>query len=160
MKTLASWLTLMFLGLFWLLRVSITLAAQFGSDFGGFEVFNPTVEILLLFLSLLCFVFIAKRVIWGPIIYVVGYGWYFGSYLISNFFPALTSGEQIDMIVLQNSVVAILGIVLGLISLLNIAYEKTKLKHFSDNKTDWYFDNEKYERKMDDRADKNQYRTL
>ena len=160
MKSLASWLTIMFLGMFWLLRVIITLATQFGSDFGGFIVFNNTVEILLLFLSLLCFVLIAKRIIWGAIIYVVSYGWYFGAYLISNFFPALISGEQIDLIVLQNSVVAILGIILGLVALLNIAYEKTKLKHFSDNKTDWYFDNEKYDRKMDDRADKNQYRTL
>ena len=160
MKSLASWLLMMFLGMFWVFRIVVTLSAQYGSDFGGFIVFNNTVEIVLLFLSLLCFVLIIKRIIWGAIIYLVGYGWYFGSYLLENFFPALSSADPMDIIVLQNSFVAILGLVLGLVALINIAYERTKLKHFSDNKTDWYFDNDKYDRKLDDRADKNQYRTL
>ena len=160
MKSLTSWLTIMFMGLFWIFRIIVTLSAQMGGDLGGFIVINNPVEILMLFLSLLCFVLIAKRIIWGAIVYVIGYGWYFGSYLVGNFFPALFSGEKIDMVVLQNSVVGILGIVLGLVAILNIAYERTKTKHFSDNKTDWYFDNDKYDRKMDERADKNQYRTL
>ena len=162
MKSLSSWLSIMFLGLFWVFRIAVTLAAQYGSDLGGFIVFNNTVEILLLFLSLLCFVLIARRIIWGAAIYVIGYGWYFGQYIFTSFIPALVNGngEPIDMVVLQNSAVAIIGLILGIFVLLNIAYEKTKLKHFSDNKTDWYFNNDKYERKMDERADKNQYRTL
>lgn len=159
MKSLASWLSIMFLGLFWIFRIAVTLSAQYGSDFGGFVVFNNTIEIILLFISLLCFALIAKRIIWGAVIYLVGYGWYFGSYLISNFIPAITSTDPIDPVILQNSFVTILGLVLGFITFFNIAYEKTKAKHFSDNKTDWYFDNEKYDRKMDERADKNQYRT-
>ena len=162
MKSLTSWLVIMFLALFWIFRIILTLSAQFGSDFAGFVVFNNTIEIILLFLSLLCFALIAKRVVWGAVIYLVAYGWYFGTYLVNNFIPAITNanGEPMDIGIMQNSFVAILGLVLGLIALLNITYEKSKAKHFSDNKTDWYFDNDKYERKMDDRADKNQYRTL
>lgn len=160
MKSLASWLSIMFLGLFWIFRIAVTLSHQYGSDFGGFIVFNNTIEIVLLFVSILCFILVAKRNVLGPIIYLVGYGFYFGSYLISDFIPALTSTEPMDMVIMQNSFVAIIGLILGLVTLLNIAYEKTKLKHFSDNKTDWYFKNEKYDRKLDDRADKNQYRTL
>ena len=160
MKSLASWLIVMFMAMFWMFRVALTLAVQFGSDFAGFIVFNEAGEILLLFLSLLCFVLIIRRIIWGGIIYTVGYGLYFGSYFINNFFPMLSSGEPMDPIVLENVFVAALGIVLGLVSILNMAYEKTKAKHFTDNKTDWYFDNEKYDREMDERADKNQYRTL
>ena len=160
MKSLASWLVLMFMGMFWVFRVAVALAAQFGGDFGGFIPFDNTAEILLLFLSLLCFALIAKRIIWGAVIYVIGYGWYFGSYIFGTMIPQLTGGGEMDIIVLENGFVAALGIVLGLIALLNIAYERTKAKHFTDNKTDWYFDNDKYERKMDERADKNQYRTL
>lgn len=160
MKSLLSWLSIMFLAMFWMFRIAVTLSAQYGSDFGGFIVFNNTVEILLLFLSLLCFVLIAKRIIWGAIIYLVGYGWYFGEYLYNNLFPMLVKGEAIDSAVLQNSFVAILGLILGLVTLINMAYERTKLRHFSDNKTDWYFNTDKYDRKLDERADKNQYRTL
>ena len=29
-----------------------------------------------------------------------------------------------------------------------------------DKKTDWFYGDEKYDRKMDERADKNNYRTL
>lgn len=160
MKSLASWLSIMFLGLFWIFRIAVTLATQYGMDFGGFIVFDNTIEIILLFVSLLCFVLIAKRKIWGPIIYLVGYGWYFGTYLINEFFPAITSSEQpADPIIIQNAFVIILGLLLGFVTFLNIAYERTKLKHFTDNKTDWYFQNDKYDRKLDERADKNQYRT-
>lgn len=160
MKSLASWLSLMFLGMFWVFRIVVALSAQFGSDFGGFIVINNTMEIALLFVSLLCFVLIAKRIIWGAVIYLVGYGWYFGSYLINNFVPVITSGEAMDTTILQNSFVGILSLILGLATLLIIAFERTKTKHFSDNKTDWYFKDDKYDRKLDDRADKNQYRTL
>ena len=159
MKSLLSWLTVLFMAMFWIFRIAVTVSLQFGGSFGGFLVFNNTFEIIMLFVSMLCFILIVRRNIFGPIIYTVGYGLYFGSYIFSTFVPSLTSGEQIDIVVLQNGFVAILGLVLGLVTLLNIAYEKTKLKHFSDKKTDWYFDNEKYERKLDDRADKNQYRT-
>ncbi len=162
MKSLLSWLSLMFLGMFWIFRIVVAVSAQFGSDFGGFIVFNFNIEVVLLFVSLLCFVLIARRIIWGALIYVVGYGWYFGSYLVNTLIPAFmnSEGEPIDMSILQNSFAAMIGLILGLVTLLNIAYERTKLKHFSDNKTDWYFDNDKYDRKLDERADKNQYRTL
>ena len=162
MKSLISWLILMFMAMFWIFRITVTLSSQFSADsnFAGFIVFNETAEILLLFLSLLCFALFARRIIWGAIIYTVAYGWYFGSYLVNTLMPALSSEEPIDPVILENSFVAALGIILGLIAVLNIAYEKTKTKHFSDNKTDWYFDNEKYDREMDERADKNQYRTF
>ncbi len=160
MKSLASWLSIMFLGIFWLFRIAITLSAQYGSDFGGFIVLNNTFEIAMLFVSLLCFALIAKRIILGPIIYLVGYGFYFGSYLFSIFIPTLISGGSIDSSIMLNAAVMILQLVLGLATLLIMFYEKTKLKHFSDNKTDWYFNNDKYDRELDERADKNQYKTL
>ena len=160
MKSLGSWLSIFFLGMFWVFRIIVTLANQYGNDFGGFIVLDSTVEILLLFLSLICFILIAKRMIIGPILYLIGYGWYFGSYLINNFLPILTGKNPMDTIILENAFAAILSLILGLVALLIIAFEKVKLRHFSDDKTDWYFDNDKYDRKLDERADKNQYRTL
>ena len=160
MKNVASWLLLFFMGMFWMFRIAVTLSSQFGGDFGGFIVFDNTLEIALLFFTLVCFILIIKRVIWGAILYLVANCLYFGGYIIQNLFPALGSEGGIDMIVLQNSVVGALGIVLALCIVIDIAVQKINTKHFSDNKTDWYFNNDKYDRKMDERADKNQYRTL
>lgn len=160
MKNVASWLLLFFMGMFWMFRIAVTLSSQFGGDFGGFIVFNNTLEIALLFFTLVCFILIIKRVIWGAILYLVANCLYFGGYIVQNLFPALGSEGGIDMIVLQNSVVGALGIVLALCIVIDIAVQKINTKHFSDDKTDWYFNNDKYDRQMDDRADKNQYRTL
>ena len=160
MKNVASWLLLFFMGMFWMFRIAVTLSSQFGGDFGGFIVFDNTLEIALLFFTLVCFILIIKRVIWGAILYLVANCLYFGGYIIQNLFPALGREGGIDMIVLQNSVVGALGIVLALCIVIDIAVQKINTKHFSDNKTDWYFNNDKYDRKMDERADKNQYRTL
>lgn len=160
MKSLVSWLLVLFMAMFWVFRIIVTLTSQLGKDFGGFIVFNNTAEIVLLFVSLFCFILIVKRKLLGGIIYLAGYGWYFGSYIINNLIPALDSEDGVDMIIIQNSAIGILGIIIALCIVINIAFEREKLKHFTDNKTDWYFNSDKYDRKLDERADKNQYRTL
>ena len=160
MKSVVSWLLVFFMAMFWVFRVIVALSAQFGGDFGGFTVLDNTAEIVLLFVSLVCFLLIVKRVIWGGLIYLAGYGWYFGSYIISNVIPPLTAGEPIDPSVLENAFAGMLALIIGLSIVIDIAVQRTKLKHFSDNKTDWYFNTDKYDRKLDERADKNQYRTL
>ena len=160
MKNVTSWLLLFFMVMFWIFRIVVTLSSQFGGDFGGFIVFNNTLEIALLFLSLICFILIIRRMMMGGIIYLVANCLYFGGYIVQNLFLALGNEGGIDMIVLQNSVVGALGIILALCSIIDIAVQRINAKHFSDNKTDWYFNNDKYDRKLDERADKNQYRTL
>ena len=160
MKNVASWLLVFFMVMFWAFRIIVTLSAQFGGDFGGFIVFDNNIEIAILFITLVCFIFIVRRVIWGGIAYLVVNSFYFGTYLIQTFFPAILSSEGADMIILQNAIICLLGIFLALFIVIDLAIQRIKTRHFTDNKTDWYFNNEKYDRKMDERADRNQYRTL
>ena len=160
MKSVGSWLLTFFVVMYWAFRIAVTVKGQFGDDLGGFIVFDTTIEIVLLFLTILCFILIVKRKLLGGIIYIVGYGYYYGKYLLLDVFNNLIIGETIDITTTQNTLVAILGLVLGLCVILNIAFERVKSKHFSDNQTDWYFNNKEYDRKLDERADKNQYRTL
>ena len=147
--------------MFWAIRMVVTLSVQFGgsSDFGGFIVINETFEIALLFVSILCFILIVKRKVLGAVIYIAGYAWYFGIYFVKTVFPILSEGNELDLVIIENIIAGVIAIVLGLCTMIDIAVERTKAKHFSDNKTDWYFGNDKYDRKYDDRADKNQYRT-
>ena len=160
MKSVSGWLSVLLLGMYWLFRIAVTISSQYGDGLGGFIVFDKTVEIALLFVSLVCFALILRRIIWGAVIYILMYGMYFGNYLVSTFIPAITNGNDMDMIVLQNSFIAIIGIALGIFALLTNLFEKTKTKHFSGDKTDWFMNNSKYDRNYDERADKNEYKTL
>lgn len=158
MKSLASWLLAFFMVIFWIFRVIVTLFDQTGGSFGGFIVFNDTIEIALLFVSIICFILILRRNIIGAIVYLVTYGLYFGQYIFATAIPTITESGSVDAITLENLLVAALGIIIALCEVLNIAFEKTKKNHYSDNKTDWFFDNKDYDRVLDDRADKNQYK--
>lgn len=159
MKNLVSWFIAIWLIIFWGFRIAITIFEQYGNTLGGFIVFDKTLEIIMLFVSLICFILIFKRNLSGIIIYLIGYGFYFGKYIFGTGVPALIDG-QFDMVIVQNMAVAIIGILLGLFELFDMLIEKAKKKNYSDNKTDWFFKNKKYEREYDERADKNQYKTL
>ena len=52
----------------------------------------------------------------------------------------------------------VLGIILAFAVLVDLAVDKGRKP--KDKKTDWFYANEQYDRQLDDRADKNNYRTL
>lgn len=158
MKSLSSWLLIMFMAMFWLFRVVVAFQAQYANDFGGFIAFNMTIEVILLFVVILCMALVLRRNIIGGIIYLLSYGYYFGGYILTNGIPAIASGETLGMSVMQNIMVAAIGVILALFVFLDLMIARVRRKDPKDKKTDWYFQNDKYDRKYDERADKNQYR--
>ena len=54
--------------------------------------------------------------------------------------------------------VSILGVLIPLLVVLDIAINKDRKSATKNKKTDWFYGNEEYDRKFDDRADKNQYK--
>lgn len=158
MKNLSSWLLVMFMFMFWVFRIIVAFQGQYGNDFGGFIAFNFNVEVILLFVVILCMILILRRKLLGGIIYLAAYGYYFGGYILANAIPGLLSGEELAMSVLQNTMVAAVGLVIAICVLLDVIIDRIRKKDPKDKKTDWFFQNEQYDRKMDDRADKNEYR--
>ena len=158
MKSLSSWLLVMFMAMFWLFRVVVAFQAQYEKDFGGFIAFNMTIEVILLFVVILCMALVLRRNIVGGIIYLLSYGYYFGGYVLMNAIPAIASGETVAMSVMQNTMVAAVGVILALFVFLDLMIARVRRKDPKDKRTDWYFQNDKYDRKYDERADKNQYR--
>lgn len=158
MKNLSSWLLVMFMGMFWLFRVIVALSVQFGgTDFGGFITFNLSTEIILLFTTIVCIIFVVRRFLIGGIAYLGTYLYYFGTYILEHLI--LNKPETaLSMDILQNIIVCALAIILALLVLLDLLIEKATRKSYSDRKTDLYFKSDKYDRKYDERADKNQYR--
>lgn len=158
MKSLSSWLLAMFMFMFWVFRVIVAFQAQYEKDFGGFIAFNFTVEVVLLFVAILCMILFLRRNLLGGIIYLVTYGYYFGGYILTNAVPALLSSEALGISVMQNAMVAAVGLVIAICVFFDLFIARVRKKDPKDKKTDWFFQNEQYDRKMDDRADKNQYR--
>ena len=158
MKTLSSWLLAIFMFMFWVFRVVVAFQAQFEKDFGGFMAFNLKVEVILLFIVVLCMILFLRRNIVGGIIYIIAYGYYFGGYILSNAIPVIMSGETLSFITLQNTLIAALGLILAFLALFDLIIDSVRKRDPKDKKTDWFFQNEKYNRKFDERADKNEYR--
>ena len=56
--------------------------------------------------------------------------------------------------------VALIAIALPIAAVFDILLDKTRTKNPVNKETDWFYKNEQYDRKLDERADKNNYRTL
>lgn len=161
MKNFSTWMLVMFMALFWILRIVIAISYEIGEPFGGIEPFNQTMEIILLFVVLLCMILIVKRKMIGALIYLLAYAMYFGSDLVTGVTTLLSS--DVDIIEISSylgTFISLIGIVIPVAVLLDLLLDKGRKANPKDKKTDWFYNNKQFDREMDERADKNNYRTL
>lgn len=138
---------------FWVFRVIVSLMYTAEVSFITVPM-NFTVEIILLFITFACIVLIAKRKMIGAVIYLISHCSYYGIYAYKSL-AAILSGQEVDMIALFISLIAILIPVLAIMSIGLNTGKKSSLKN---RKTDWFYGTTDYERNFDERADKNQYK--
>ena len=161
MKNFSTIILVMFVAMFWFFRMIVAFMHEIGQDLGGIVPYNQQMEIILLFVVLLCMILIVKRKMIGALIYLVAYGIYFGTGLVSSFGAMANPGEGlIDVTIYLNGFISLVGIVLPIAVLLDLLLDKNRKAHPKDKKTDWFYKNEAYDRKLDERADKNNYRTM
>ena len=159
MKNFSTWLLACFVVMFWVFRIIVALMAQMGQDF-VVQPFNETMEIILLFVVLVCVVLIVKRKLTGALIYLLAYGIYFGVDVANNIQTIVEAIEGADVGIYINLFMSIVGIILPIAVLLDLIADKNRKNHPKDKKTDWFYTNEQFDRQLDERADKNNYRTL
>lgn len=159
MKNLSTWLLVMFMVMFWAFRIVVAFTSQYKMDFGGITAMNMNIEVILLFVVLLCLILVIRRSLIGAIIYVVAYGMYFGVDLY-NSVVTIISSETLSPSVALNAFISLIGMAIPIAVLFDILLDKNRKAHPVDKKTDWFYKNEQYDRKLDERADKNNYRTL
>lgn len=159
MKKFSTYLLVMFMALFWILRIIITVMAQLGKDFMGIIPINETFEIILLFAFLLCAILVVKRKLIGALLYLTLHAIYFGGDITEKI-GILSRGETLTMGQATDLMFSIVGIILPLAVLIDLLLDRGRKEHPVDKKTDWFYKNEQFDRKLDDRADKNNYRTL
>lgn len=140
---------------FWIFRVVITALYSSGTNL-SIEPLNLTWEIVLLFASIPCLILVLRRNIIGAALYVAVYVSYFGTALYNSFNhegSTLNVSGKIDM------TMAIIGIVIPVLTFIDILFNKNRKAIVGgESKTDWYYNNKDYDRNLDERADKNQYK--
>ncbi len=175
MKNFSTWLLACFMVMFWAFRAVVTLMAELHQDFGGIVPLNKTLEIILLFVVLVCIVLVVKRKLFvvlvcivlvvkrkmvGALIYLLSYGMYFGTDILRNISTIIEAEGQLPATTFMNLFVSFIGIILPVAILLDMLVDRNRKNNPKDKKTDWFYKNEKFDRQLDDRADKNNYRTL
>lgn len=140
-----------FLGiLFWGFRVVVVFCATMEINFFVAPI-NLNLEIAVLFVSIPCFALILKRNLGGAFVYFIVFAFYFGN----DLYKCLT--QNVGGV--QNVMIDALGVILPLISLIDIAVNKDRMGSGEDKKTAWFYGTKEYDRELDERADKNNYRT-
>lgn len=161
MKKFSTWMIIIFIIMFWLFRVLIALSWELNWDMGALRPLNIQIEIILLFVVLACLVFIVKRKMIGALIYLLAYGLYFGADIVANISVLLNAVETgVDINLYINLIMSSIGIILPIATLLDLLMDKARKTNPKDKKTDWFYNNEKFDRELDERADKNNYRTF
>lgn len=155
MTSLFSYL-LTFLGvIFWVFRAITTVLYQLDVDFFATPI-NVNFEIFILFATLPCILLVIRRNIIGAAMYLALYVTYFGTALYEVIIGMQSGG--VTIVNTSNLFCVVLGIIIPVLTFFDILLNKNR-KGFSGNKkTDWYYNNAKYDREMDERADRNQYK--
>lgn len=155
MTTLFSYLLTFFGIVFWLFRAIATLLYQLEIDFFA-KPLNDALEIMVLFASLPCILLVIKRNIVGAAAYLGIYGSYFGTALYQNFVGMQNTG--LTVVNGSDFIILVVGVVIPLLTFFDIALNKHRGNFGADKKTKWFYDDNKYDRKFDERADRNEYK--
>ena len=155
MTTIFSYLLTFFAVIFWIFRVIVALLYQLKIDFFAKPI-DLNAEIIVLFLTIPCIWSIIRRNLIGATIYVGVYGVYFGTGLYNFIIKMIESNrgilESLDFLILS------IGLMIPIFTFFDILINKNRVNFQGDKKTDWFYKNEAFDRKLDERADKNQYK--
>ena len=138
MKNLSTWLLISFMGAFWIFRIVIALLYQLAIEFPIIP-FNLNMEIILLFVTLICILLIIKRNILGALIYLLSYGMYFGVNLAGDISIMLSSNENLSINIYTSAFISLIGISIPIAVLFDLLLDRNRKNNPKDKKTDWFF---------------------
>lgn len=155
MVSVFSYLITMMGGIFWLFRVIVTLSYTMGWNI-GITPLNIPIEVIILFATLVCMIFIVKRNIIGALAYLLMYGLYFGNDFFNNIMSVING--QSGVMDYLSIIISFLGILIPFLTVMDILINKDRTSNVKNKKTDWFYQNDEYNREYDERADRNQYK--
>ena len=99
-----------------------------------------------------------KRRLTAALIYALCNFIYLGPFFVQNFIQLINKTLPMDMY--MTTLIELFGLGLAVAGMFDVLLDKSRKANPMDKKTDWFYKNKDYDRKLDDRADKNNYRTL
>lgn len=154
MKNLSTWLLVIFIVMFAAFRIVVIIETQQGQSLEGLTSTNVELEIGLMFVTLISTLLIIKRKLLGAILYSCSYILYFGT----DLYNMLTTGIQANLTNALELISVGIGLLLPLMVLFDILLDKSRKINPVNKQTDWFYKNEQYDRKFDERADRNEYK--
>ena len=142
-----------FAGVFWFLRVIVTLMFTSETSFPIVPL-NTMFEIVVLFITFICIILIAKRNMLGAVIYLITHCAYFGIDAYKAL-EVIIEGQP-ETANYLSLFISIIAVIIPVLAIMNIGLSSGKGK--KDKKTDWFYGSKEYERNFDDRADTTQYK--
>lgn len=153
MRSITSWLLTIAAIAFWIFRIGILACATLSIEL-PIKPIDAAIEIPMLFITLICLILIFKRSIIGGILYFAMYAGYFGMDIYNTL---NATGLTVNAITL-NILISVFAVIIAFANLLDIAISGNKSTVKATKPTDWFYQNEKFDRELDERADKNNYR--
>lgn len=157
MKTMSNYLIVMLTVMLFILRLIVVFTAALGIEFMVQPV-NINYEIALLFVMIISIILMSKNKLLGPVILVIASLAYYGPSLLEQI--TYLSSNNVNSELAMQAVVSVICIIIPVFAFFIIAFAKEQEKRPVDKKTDFFYKNDAYDRKYDERADRNNYRTM
>lgn len=157
MKTMSNYLIIMFSVMLFIFRLIVVFTTTMGIEF-MVQSINVNYEIALLLVMLVSIILMSKNKLSGAIIFVISSFAYYGPSLLNQISFVMSNTISID--VAMQLFVSLVCILIPIFAFFIIAFAKEQEKRPVDKKTDFFYKNEAYDRKYDERADRNNYRTM
>lgn len=157
MKMMSHYLIIMLSVMLFVFRLIVLFTTTMGIEF-VVQSFNVNFEIAYILLMLVCIVLMSRSKLTGSVIFLVSSLLYLGPTLWNQF--TYLADHQATMELATQMIVTVICLLIPIFSFFIIAFAKQQEKKPVDKKTDFFYKNEAYDRKYDERADKNNYRTM
>ena len=156
MRTMANYLIIMLTVVLFIFRLIVVITATMGIEF-MIQPINVNYELALLFIMIICIILMSKNKLSGAVILSIASIAYYGPTLLGQI-TGLSTGVNINSAL--EAVVSLACVIIPIFAFFIIAFAKEQEKRPVDKKTDFFYKGDTYDRKYDDRADKNNYRTM
>ena len=156
MRTMANYLIIMLTVVLFIFRLIVVITATMGIEF-MIQPINVNYELALLFIMIICIILMSKNKLSGAVILSIASIAYYGPTLLGQI-TGLSTGVNINSAL--EAVVSLACVIIPIFAFFIIAFAKEQEKRPVDKKTDFFYKGDTYDRKYDDRADRNNYRTM
>ena len=155
MTSLFSYLLTFLAVIFWAFRAVVTVMFQLDNPLFA-QPSNLNYEIIVLFLTLPCIVGVCKR----NIVFAAGYLALYATYFGNTLYLVIQNATDVGITLINSAdmVCTVMGIIIPLLIFFDILLNKNRTLGTGAKKEDWFYANEQYDRKFDERADRNQYK--